>query len=220
MPNKIIYILFIFSFSFHFSCHIIKVTSEEVVRAYIERIKEVNPLLNAVVEDRFEAAIEDAKRADKLVQTTPTFHLITNYPILGVPFTVKESCSLKGKYLYPKQKKHNNNNTYIYSRMSALVSEMNIVQQPKIITQWSLPVGQSVNPNRIHSNWTKWIKLNAANSRSCVRIVSHNGAVAMRLTCEILTLINWFFTKRFFARHEACLSIQAHTRAEFTVLYG
>lgn len=74
-------------------------TSEEVVRAYIERIKEVNPLINAVVEDRFQDAIEDAKRADKLAQTTSAFHLITNYPILGVPFTVKESCSLKGKYL-------------------------------------------------------------------------------------------------------------------------
>lgn len=71
-----------------------------MVRAYIERIKEVNPILNAVVEDRFEAAIEDAKRADRLVQTTSEFQLIANYPILGVPFTVKESCSLKGKYIF------------------------------------------------------------------------------------------------------------------------
>lgn len=73
-------------------------TSEEVVLAYIERIKEVNPIINAVVEDRFEAAIEDARRADRLVQTTSEFQLVTNYPILGIPFTVKESCSLKGKY--------------------------------------------------------------------------------------------------------------------------
>lgn len=72
-------------------------TSEQVVLAYIERIKEVNPIINAVVEDRFVAAIEDAKRADRLIQTTSEFQLITNYPILGVPFTVKESCSLKGK---------------------------------------------------------------------------------------------------------------------------
>lgn len=67
--------------------------------AYIERIREVNPLLNAVVEDRYYAAIEDAKRADRLAQTTPELQLIANYPILGVPFTVKESCSLKGKSL-------------------------------------------------------------------------------------------------------------------------
>lgn len=68
--------------------------------AYIERIRECNPMINAVVEDRFEAAIEDARRADRLVQSTSEFQLITNYPILGVPFTVKESCSLKGKYIY------------------------------------------------------------------------------------------------------------------------
>lgn len=74
-----------------------QVTSEQVVCAYIERIKEVNPIINAVVEDRFDAAIEDAKRADRLVQTTSELQLITNYPILGVPFTVKESCSLNGK---------------------------------------------------------------------------------------------------------------------------
>lgn len=91
-------------------------TSEEVVRAYIERIQEVNPLINAVVEDRFEAAIEDAKRADKLVEITPPIQLLANYPILGVPFTVKESCSLKGEYqllftlTIKLQKKIRNNN--------------------------------------------------------------------------------------------------------------
>lgn len=71
-----------------------------MVRAYIERIKEVNPLLNAVVEDRFVEAIEDAKRADKIIQEKPAFELLANHPILGVPFTVKESCSLKGNIEY------------------------------------------------------------------------------------------------------------------------
>lgn len=33
--------------------------------AYISRIKEVNPLLNAVIEDRFEGALEDARQIDK-----------------------------------------------------------------------------------------------------------------------------------------------------------
>lgn len=73
-----------------------EVSSEEVVLAYIARIKEVNPSLNAVVEDRFEDAIQDAIKADKMVATMPPIHLIKEYPILGVPFTVKESCSLKG----------------------------------------------------------------------------------------------------------------------------
>lgn len=64
--------------------------------AYIERVKEVNPIVNAVVEDRFLDAIEDAKRADIIIQTKPMLEVLKNYPILGVPFTVKESCSLKG----------------------------------------------------------------------------------------------------------------------------
>lgn len=65
--------------------------------AYIARIQEVNPLLNAVVEDRFGDAIQEAIKADKMVSTMSPLHLIKEYPILGVPFTVKESCSLKGK---------------------------------------------------------------------------------------------------------------------------
>ncbi|XP_052866207.1 fatty-acid amide hydrolase 2-B-like [Anopheles cruzii] len=69
--------------------------SEDVVRAYIERIREVNPLLNAVVEERFEAAIEEARKADTLIAETQPIWLIKNYPLLGVPFTVKESCALR-----------------------------------------------------------------------------------------------------------------------------
>lgn len=41
-----------------------KITSEEIVRVFIERINEVNPLLNAVVDDRFDEAIEEAKLID------------------------------------------------------------------------------------------------------------------------------------------------------------
>ncbi|XP_053680462.1 fatty-acid amide hydrolase 2-B-like [Anopheles nili] len=70
--------------------------SEDVVRAYIERIREVNPLINAVVEERFEAAIEEARRADVLIGETQPLWLIKHYPLLGVPFTVKESCALRG----------------------------------------------------------------------------------------------------------------------------
>uniref|UniRef100_A0A182MVM3 Amidase domain-containing protein n=1 Tax=Anopheles culicifacies TaxID=139723 RepID=A0A182MVM3_9DIPT len=70
--------------------------SEDVVRAYIDRIREVNPLINAVVEERFGAAIEEARKADVLISETQPLWLIKNYPLLGVPFTVKESCSLRG----------------------------------------------------------------------------------------------------------------------------
>lgn len=68
-----------------------------VVRAYIGRIRLVNPLLNAVVEDRFEDALVEAERMDAMIAGGQRQReLATKYPLCGVPFTVKESCSLKG----------------------------------------------------------------------------------------------------------------------------
>ncbi len=70
-----------------------EVTSLEVVTRHIEHIKTVNPLINAVVKDRFDAAIEEAKEADKKLKESspgglPPFH--------GVPCTIKESFMLTG----------------------------------------------------------------------------------------------------------------------------
>lgn len=56
----------------------------------------MEPLINAVVDCRFEDAISDAKKADKLVAESSPIYVIKNYPLLGVPFTVKESISVKG----------------------------------------------------------------------------------------------------------------------------
>ncbi|XP_018568284.1 fatty-acid amide hydrolase 2 isoform X2 [Anoplophora glabripennis] len=70
-----------------------ELSSEAVVKAYITRIEEVNPLINAVIEDRFKQAIEDAKYADKLISfgTLSTEELKEKHPLLGVPLTVKGS---------------------------------------------------------------------------------------------------------------------------------
>ncbi|KAH8346544.1 hypothetical protein KR084_003075 [Drosophila pseudotakahashii] len=77
-----------------------EITSVELVSAYIARVQEVNPALNAVVEDRFEAALQDARLADQFIAKASSefdrVALFTKYPILGIPFTVKESCGLKG----------------------------------------------------------------------------------------------------------------------------
>jgi Asp-tRNA(Asn)/Glu-tRNA(Gln) amidotransferase A subunit family amidase len=73
-----------------------QLSSEQVVTTFIKRIKAVNKSLNAVVEHRFTAAIEDAKKADKIITETSKIYVIENYPLLGVPFTVKESIEVKG----------------------------------------------------------------------------------------------------------------------------
>ncbi|KAJ8367241.1 hypothetical protein AAFF_G00323870 [Aldrovandia affinis] len=75
-----------------------EVTSVEVVQAYIDRIQEVNPLINAMVKDRFSAALQEAAQADRLVEEEKGSEesLEDRLPLLGVPFTVKEAFNLQG----------------------------------------------------------------------------------------------------------------------------
>ncbi|XP_019713904.1 fatty-acid amide hydrolase 2-B [Hippocampus comes] len=75
-----------------------EVSSVEVVQAYIDRIQQVNPLLNAVVKDRFSAALQEAAQVDKLIDEEPGGEevLADRLPFLGVPLSVKESFGLQG----------------------------------------------------------------------------------------------------------------------------
>ncbi|XP_012224178.1 fatty-acid amide hydrolase 2 [Linepithema humile] len=74
-----------------------EVTSEEVVKAFIKRCKEVNSLINAVVEDRYIDAIEEAKQVDtKIKEGIDLEKIKITQPFLGVPFTTKESNRVKG----------------------------------------------------------------------------------------------------------------------------
>ncbi|XP_050293646.1 fatty-acid amide hydrolase 2-A-like isoform X2 [Anthonomus grandis grandis] len=75
-----------------------KISALEVCKAYIQRIKDVNPILNAIVEDRFREALREAKQVDAYLQKTSlTLEEIEKFkPLLGVPVTVKESCGVKG----------------------------------------------------------------------------------------------------------------------------
>ncbi|MBX3273651.1 MAG: amidase [Sandaracinaceae bacterium] len=68
-------------------------TSEAVVRAHIDRLREVNPVINAVVRARVREAIAEARAADARLaaegpDALPPFH--------GVPCTIKESFQLTG----------------------------------------------------------------------------------------------------------------------------
>jgi len=65
----------------------------QVVERHIERIEQVNPRLNAVVRDRFDAARQEAVEADTLGEMAPAVDLP---PFHGVPCTIKESCALRG----------------------------------------------------------------------------------------------------------------------------
>ncbi|KAH9378075.1 hypothetical protein HPB48_022570 [Haemaphysalis longicornis] len=74
-----------------------RITSEAVIQAYQRRVREVDPLVNAVVDERFEAALEDARAADQLVrQTASPEELERTKPLLGVPFITKNSVMVRG----------------------------------------------------------------------------------------------------------------------------
>ncbi|GJQ74758.1 hypothetical protein Trydic_g21605 [Trypoxylus dichotomus] len=76
----------------------LEISSEELVSTYIERIEEVNPIINAVVENRFSKAIIEAKNVDEYLKrcNTASFDLEKTKPLLGVPITVKECLAVKG----------------------------------------------------------------------------------------------------------------------------
>ena len=75
--------------------------AEEVTSAFIERIKVVNPIVNAVVDRRFAEAIQEARDMDaKLDAGEAAAHALLQLPLLGVPITVKESIAVKGAAPY------------------------------------------------------------------------------------------------------------------------
>ncbi|MCB0998642.1 MAG: hypothetical protein KDB40_05035 [Acidimicrobiales bacterium] len=68
-----------------------EVSSEEVVRAHLARIDEVNPKLNAVVRRFDDLALAAARAADAAVASDAPLG-----PLHGVPMTVKENIDLAG----------------------------------------------------------------------------------------------------------------------------
>ncbi|XP_015186289.1 PREDICTED: fatty-acid amide hydrolase 2-B-like [Polistes dominula] len=74
-----------------------QISSEEVVLAFIARCKEVNPILNAIVENNFEKAITQARIVDQFLKNTTIseMNLEQDMPLLGVPVTVKASIAVK-----------------------------------------------------------------------------------------------------------------------------
>lgn len=69
-----------------------KRTSEEVVAAFIGQIEVINPIVNAVTDSRFEAALSEARKIDSdIAENRITAEDFNKKPFLGVPFSTKES---------------------------------------------------------------------------------------------------------------------------------
>ncbi|GAB6030749.1 Fatty-acid amide hydrolase 2 [Chamberlinius hualienensis] len=75
-----------------------EITSEEVVKAFITRINDVNGSINAMVAYRFDKAIQEAQDVDKFLRETNLDEndIENEKPFLGVPYTIKENFQVKG----------------------------------------------------------------------------------------------------------------------------
>ncbi|KAM5221685.1 fatty-acid amide hydrolase 2 isoform 2-T2 [Ctenodactylus gundi] len=75
-----------------------KVKCIDVVQAYINRINDVNPLINGIVKYRFEAAKKEALAIDERLAEKQEDEAVLEkkWPFLGVPLTVKEAFQLQG----------------------------------------------------------------------------------------------------------------------------
>lgn len=70
-----------------------KVTSRQVVEVHIDRIRKVNPTINAMVKDRFDDALREASIAD---ERTASVHRDDLPPFHGIPFTTKDAQACAG----------------------------------------------------------------------------------------------------------------------------
>lgn len=75
-----------------------KVKSVQLISAYIDRIRLVQPIINAVVEEIFEEALREADAADRLVASgnLSVEEIRKKKPLLGLPITIKNSIATKG----------------------------------------------------------------------------------------------------------------------------
>jgi len=69
-------------------------TARDVVGAHVELARRVNPRVNAIVAERFDAALADADAADARIDAAAADEGLP--PLLGVPCTMKESIAVEG----------------------------------------------------------------------------------------------------------------------------
>ncbi|MHA6260823.1 amidase [Sporosarcina sp. CAU 1771] len=68
-----------------------EISSVETVEIYIQQIKEINPSVNCLVEDRFEQALEEAAYTDRRIKENKA-----EGKLIGVPISMKESFHVQG----------------------------------------------------------------------------------------------------------------------------
>lgn len=75
-----------------------EITAYRVVNAYINRIIETNPIINAIIDGPFMEALDAATKIDeRIANGLISAEEFSEKPFLGVPFTTKDSTAVGGK---------------------------------------------------------------------------------------------------------------------------
>lgn len=71
------------------------------MNVFIKRIKQINPSLNCVIDERFKDALQEAVKVDQLIASSEynIDELRESKPFLGVPMSTKDSVGVKGMVL-------------------------------------------------------------------------------------------------------------------------
>ena len=133
--------------------------SEDVIQAYIDRIREVNGIINAVVDERFQEALEQARQVDLLIKSyldgnESLKEEIDRKPLLGLPFTAKDSIAVKGMvqtagYWYRRGYKSPVDAPAVSLMRSRGAIPIALTNVPEILLWWdstNLIYGQTRNP--------------------------------------------------------------------------
>ncbi|GBN11415.1 Fatty-acid amide hydrolase 2, partial [Araneus ventricosus] len=133
-----------------------QLSCEEVMKAYVERSKAVHPCINAVVDERYEDALKDAKTVDAfLANTTKSEEEIRREtPLLGVPFTCKEAIGVKGMIQANGMKRYedrlapqDSDTAALYRKAGAI--PVTVTNVPELCMWWetaNIPFGMTKNP--------------------------------------------------------------------------
>ncbi|XP_038220112.1 fatty-acid amide hydrolase 2-B-like isoform X1 [Zerene cesonia] len=120
-----------------------QITSEAVVSAYIDRCKEVNPYINAIVEPRYDVALKEARAIDKMISSNDRSpeQLAKEFPLLGVPMTVKESIAVGGMSndcgtVYPYRKPATKDADIVRLAREAGAIPIAVTNTPQLCMNW------------------------------------------------------------------------------------
>lgn len=134
----------------HISC-------EEVVDSFISRIKTINPIINAVVDKRFNQALREARIIDRKIEDALDGEgdtAILDLPLLGVPVSIKEiiavdDCSYTGGIVKRKSVKAHRNAEAVDNLIKSGLIPVAMTNVPEMAVWWDSDnplYGRTVNP--------------------------------------------------------------------------